>query len=422
MTQPRSEPCYFVKVAPEGKPSERVDLSSRVLSFVFEDSEKKADKLVLSVDNWDLSNFDDPIWSKGNILEVAWGYPGDMAPARQVVIQKVTGFQVLHVEGHARSILMNKVARCRTFDNVSRADVVRKIAEENGYGSSQQDIEDTAVTFPTITQARLTDAQLLRRLAHREGFEFYIDFEGLHFHRRRLGQRPVRVLRWYTPPEVGEVISINIENDVTAKPGAVRLSGRDPLAKKDVQAKGSNAETKRDSLAPVVEIVDKESGTTHLEQRNASEDVRPTPEPTSKAAKQQADGQYRRTQHTTVKLAATVVGDPSLLAKTVVELQGIGQRLSGKYYIKDAVHRIDSSGYVTELKTLRDGHGQAGGVQSAGKPNRTSAADHDPNALQPVEVPDPETGKTRIEYRDTRGRTGGIEDQKAGVSRPARSG
>jgi phage protein D len=89
---------------------------------------------VLSVDNWDLANFDDPVWKKGNLLEVSWGYPGDMAPTRQVVIQKVTGFQTLAIEGHATSVLMNKVARCRTFENVSRADVVRKIAHEHGFG------------------------------------------------------------------------------------------------------------------------------------------------------------------------------------------------------------------------------------------------------------------------------------------------
>jgi len=86
--QQRTDPQFSVTVVPEGSTEERVDLSERVLSFVFEDSEKKADKLVLTVDNWDLKNFDDPVWKKGNILEVSWGYPGDMAPTREVVIQK----------------------------------------------------------------------------------------------------------------------------------------------------------------------------------------------------------------------------------------------------------------------------------------------------------------------------------------------
>jgi phage protein D len=403
--RPRTEPVFYVKVVPEGGGDERVDLSERVLSFTFEDSEKKADKLVLTVDNWDLANFDDPVWKKGNILEVSWGYPGEMAPARECVIQKVTGFQQLSVEAHAKSVLMNKLARCRTFENKKRSDVAREVAEENGYGGQLQDIEDSGEVLPLITQARMTDAQFLRQLATREGFEFYVDFDGLHFHQRRLGQRPVRVFRWYTAPEVGEVIAINIENDVTAKPGAVRVRGRDPLTRRDIDERGSNATTTRDSLAPVIEIVDPETGSTRLERRNISEEVRPSAEASAGTARREADARYRRSQQTTVELTATVLGDPSVLAKTVVEFQGISQRLSGKYFVKEAKHKIDSSGYTVELKCLRDGTSEVGGAPSAGRPNRGSAADADPNALRPVEVVDPETGATRIEYRDARGRS-----------------
>lgn len=400
--RPRTEPVFYVKVAPEGGGTERVDLSEKVLSFQFDDSDRKADKLVLTVDNWDLSNFDDPVWRKGNILEVAWGYPGQMAPARKVVIQKVTGFQTLSIEGHAKSVLMNRVARCRVFENKSRSEVAAEIAKENGYGASLQDIEDTGDPLPVITQARLTDAQFLRRLASREGFEFYVDYEGFHFHQRRLGQKPVRALRWYTAPEVGEVLSINIENDVTAKPGAVRVKGRNPMTRKDIDEQGSNASTKRDSLADVIEIVDPETGATHHARRTASSEVRPSPDASSAAAKRRADAQYRRAQHTTVKLSATVLGDPGLAAKTVVEFQGLGQRLSGKYYVKEATHKIDGSGYTVELKCLRDGTGAHGGAPSKGKPNQGKAADADAGKLREVEVVDPETGSTRIEYRPGR--------------------
>ena len=151
--QPRTDPIIFVTVLPEGAAARRVELS-----LVYEDSESKADKLVLSVDNWDLRNFDDPVWKKGNLLEVSWGYPGDMAPTRQVLIQKVTGFQTLAIEAHGSATLMNKISRCRTFENLSRAEVVRKIAQENGYGPSRQDVEDTGHVLPVITQARFHPA------------------------------------------------------------------------------------------------------------------------------------------------------------------------------------------------------------------------------------------------------------------------
>lgn len=404
IVQARTDPVIFVTVVPEGQTARRVDLSEKVLSLVYEDSEDQADKLVLSVDNWDLRNFDDLTWKKGNVLEVSWGYPGDMAPMRRVVIQKVTGAQVLAIEAHSTAVLMNKVARCRTFENLRRSDVVRKIAQENGYGPTRQDIEDTQHVLPIVTQARLTDAQLIRRLATHEGFEFYVDVDGLHFHKRRLGQRPCRVLRWFTPPEVGEILTFNVDNDVTAKPGAISVRGRDPITKSDIHERGSNVATQRDSLAPVIEIVDPETGATRLERRNISEDIRSTAQPTSATAKREADARYRQTQHLTVELSATVIGDPALLAKTVVEIQGISQRLSGKYYLREAKHKVDAS-FTIELKCLRDGHSELGGPPSKGKPNGGSAADNDPDALRPVEVVDPETGRTHIEYRPSHGRS-----------------
>ena len=99
-----------------------------------------------------------------------------------------------------------------------------------------------------------------------------------------------------------------------------------------------------------------------------------------------------------------MVGDPDLLAKSVIEIQGISQRLSGKYFVKEARHRIDASGYTVTLRCLRDGHSETG-VQSKGRPNDTKAADADPGALQQVETVDPETGGTSVTYRDSRGRS-----------------
>ena len=153
----------------------------------------------------------------------------------------------------------------------------------------------------------------------------------------------------------------------------------------------------------VIELVDPETGSTRLAKRNVSEEVRPSADASSGTAKRQADAQFRRAQHTTVELTATVLGDPSLLAKTVVEFQGLGQRLSGKYYVQEAKHKIDSSGYTVEIKCLRDGTSERGGAPSKGKPNKGTTADGD--KLREVEVVDPETGSTRIEYRDARGRS-----------------
>ena len=169
-------------------------MTDSVLSFKYTDKERAADVLKLTVDNSDLTQFDDPVWRKGGKLRVQWGYPGGMSPERTVVITSVKGFRELQIEANALSVVMNRVVKCRTFDNTTISQVVRDIATENGFGPDQQIIDEFDEVQEVITQARLTDAQFLRRWASRVGAEFWVDFDGLHFHERRMGEPPVRVI------------------------------------------------------------------------------------------------------------------------------------------------------------------------------------------------------------------------------------
>ena len=381
---------------------ERLDLTDQVTSFSFEDNERKLDKLVLSVDNFDLRNFDDPVWRKGGLLEFSFGYPGNLSPPRQAIIKKVTGFQTLNIEAHGRAALMDRVPQFRTFENMSRAAVIRSIAQENGFTDDTIDIDETSVVFPTITQARLTDAKFIKKLALREHFEFYVDANGFHWHQRRLDQRPLRTLTYYHDPGRGDILGINVENDVTARPGKIRLRGRDPLKKKDIDATGSNDDA-RPTLAPVVEVVDPITGQVTRESRSASEETRTTSEENEESAKRQAKGKFRKVQEATVKLTVDMVGDPLIAAKRIVRIEGIGNRLSGPYYTKVVTHKIDSSGYTTNFKSARDGHGGYAAkinAETKGTENKKKSAKQ--GQVEAVEVVDPITGQTSTQYHESK--------------------
>lgn len=376
-----TEPIAFVSVLPDGANAARLDLSDRIVGFEYVDAEHAADKLKLTIDNNDLSNFDDPIWRKGNLVDVTWGYPEAMAPTRRCQIRKVTGFQTLTVEAHGLEVLLNTVARCRTFENMSRSDVVKQIAIDNGYGTDDvQHIEDTEVVYPTIVQARLTDAQFIRRLAHREGFEWYIDFDGFHFRQRDMAQRPVRVIEW-GGPEVLQAPSV--ENDVTGKPGSVRVASRNPLERRTIEYNASHlSETKRGVLGDVVEVpsffenvatLEKEISTGSAavataavtEARSyliasqktvAHQEIMTAASLLEAAVQRFAAGRFRRAQHVAVKMTLPIVGDPNLLAKSVIELRNFGKRLSQRYYVKEVTHAV-KDGYKCTLKLISDGSG-----------------------------------------------------------------
>ena len=127
-----------VGLLPDEKAREAVPagLDGRVLSLVYEDTESKADKLTLELDNRDLSLFEREDLLGGALLEVSWGYRGAMAPPRRVVVQKTKGFEVLILEAHAVSVLMHRQERTRRFEHQSASDVALLIAREHGFAGA----------------------------------------------------------------------------------------------------------------------------------------------------------------------------------------------------------------------------------------------------------------------------------------------
>jgi len=397
---------------------EPLDLGDRIIGFTFEDAERKADKMSLQLDNFDLSLLDRDDLLGGATLEVSWGYPGNMAVPRRVVVKKLKGFTALTVEGQATSVLMNREAKTRSWADVTRAEVARQIAEEHGYEGQLVNVEDTKEVFDVINQAGETDARFLRRLAAREEFEFYVDDGGFHFHERRQEAPPTHVFTWYSDPGRGDVLSVNVESDLVKRAGRVTVRGRDPIRRAIIESSTSNDTADRSTLGEVVEVVDPETGETSLETRNATASVQATSASTEGRARRESAARFRRAERATVKLAMRVVGDPTLHAKSIVEVRGISGLLSGKYYVTEVKHVVSSSGYTCDLKLTRDGQGRRArrlAREQRGERN-TSRARTDGQMTQ-VEVVDPETGETRVEYRRD-GRPIGAEDPEAGMSVP----
>ncbi len=402
----RDAPIVYLKLVREGaaEPT-RLDETARVLSFSCEDTESGADKIAFTLDNYDLRHFDEPILRQGDIIEVSWGYHGRMSTSRECVVQKITGGTVLKVEAHGKAMLMYKDTQTRAFRGMKRSDVARQIAEENGYGVYLQDIDDTKEVITQINQAGMTDATLLASMARLEGFRFYVDQHGFHFHARRVGQAPTRRFTWFIDTNGDMLAFPNVETDITAKPGSVTLKGRDPLKKTDIEARADNDSTKgRPVLAPVIKLVDNRTGERTLQRNVSAEISAPTTQTTHAAAERHAKGIYKNSQLTAVKLSFPAVGDPRTDAKTVIELANIGALISGNYFITSVTHKVLPAPYTMEIKARRDGTNGIGGdgeaatkgKQNDGKPPTEGTGDD----LEPVRVKDPRTGASRLEYRE----------------------
>lgn len=419
MAEDRSRPGVRITLldherAASGTP---LDLSGRILSFTYEDAEKKADQVSIQLDNFDLTLFDRAELAGGAALEVTWGYPGNMAPPRRVVLKKLKGFQTLTLEGQATSILLNREAKTRSWTHKTRADVVKELAAEHGYEGSFLDVEATGQVVDTINQISETDARFLRRLAAREEFEFFIDDGGFHWRARNQASAPTHVLTWFSDPGRGDILSVSVESDLQRRVGRVEVRGRDPLAKTTLSSRSSSATVQRATLSSVLEVVDRETGETSLQERNATSSVHPTSSGNSAAASRESSARFRKAERESVKLALQIVGDPAMRAKRVVEVRGISSLLSGKYYVTNAKHVVSATGYIVDLKLTSDGTGARRGAGAAARGQtqggeRNRAVQPASGALTELERFDAETGRSVVEYRRN-GQLVGVEDPEA---------
>lgn len=432
----RDNPIVLIKVgAPGGNDKQRVELNSpatdaqgaqHFLSLQFTDEETKKDKLELVVDNFFLTQIDSPLWKKGNKIEARWGYVGLLTPLRTFTITKVTGSIKLKVEAEAEDIQLDREEKTRVFENQKVSDVARQLAEEAGFGQSAvQFIEDTEIVREQISQLGETDYVFLKRLALQQLWDFYIDFDGWHFHPRRTDQKPLRRFIYYADPGQGDIIGPPEFGDMAkAKPAKIVLRGRDPITKEDFEVVGDNTTAGgRTALGQVMENPGPDDAAAAGDanaKENATVQVYHTTAKTREEALRKAIALYRRVQLNAVPLELPVVGDPRMIAKSTVLVENIGPTTSGLYYVKRVVHAVSGSTFTLKLSLTSDGKaaftssaydklpGQGQGVRPKAKINKVDPADKPGTAasdkLTPETVFNPLTGKDEIRYRDASGR------------------
>ena len=418
---PREAPVIEVIVVQPGKAGQRLDQSHKISSLTYEDEEKKANKLTLQVDNWDLAHFDNPLFVEGNILLVRWGYVGRMCPQRECVIKKTTGSVVLSVEAFSRSTLMNQQRRSRIFATCTRSEVVRVIAQENGYSEDRQHIEDTEVVHEHIAQARMSDAQFIRHLANKEKFEFFVDHTGFHFHARQVAQKLVREYVYYLDPGQGDIIDFGVENDIFAKPKAaaatVTAAGVDPKTGKPIGATATAADGQAQKITDQIKLIDPASGLSSfgalgdmlnnkavkeqldgvlknvkadidkqaqkiqedtnklMAEVNASVETQGTTASDPKQAAREAKSTFRHGIQQGAKLNYRTVGDPDVQAKTVVKVTFPAKAISGRYYVQSLKDELTPGSYVQSFKCIRESNMPSGakGAKNAGQGNNQGA-------------------------------------------------
>lgn len=290
---------------------------------------------------------DDQRFKEGNTVEIDMGYRDNM---QNLFKGEITGLEpdfpnqeppTLTVRGYDRRHRLMGRCKTRTFLNMKDSDIASQVA---GDWSLAPEVDDTRVTLDYVLQHNQTDFEFLQERAQRIGYEMVVIDKTLHFRERRnQGSAEVILKR-----EV-ELLEFSARLTTVGQVEEVLVQGWNPKNKEEVVAR-SGAGDEQDMGGAT-------SGPAKAQQAfgNTGGTTVNIPVLSQAEADQLASGTFKEMALHYIEGHGVCIGRPDLRAGRLVEIEGLGQRFSGRYYVTSAEHTFrPRSGYRTNFIVRRN--------------------------------------------------------------------
>ena len=244
------------------------------------------------------------------------------------------GPAVMVVRGYDKIHRLHRGRQTRSFLDTTDADIVSKIAGEVGL-SAQTDA--TSVQHKYVLQNNQTNMEFLQERAARHGYQLFVEAEKLYFVKGEATQGDGPVLK-----RSENLISFQPCLSAARQADKVEVRGWEPTGKREIVASATpgpaphqagvsqagGAMTQSAFGAATTIIVDRPVATVDEAQAIA------------RAEAEAISAQFLRAE-------GTCLGDPRLRAGRTVQIEGVGARFSGKYYLTTVVHNVKMGGAYT---------------------------------------------------------------------------
>lgn len=256
------------------------------------------------------------------------------------------GVPTLSVQGQSLYNKLHRNKRVKPFATKRDGDIVREIAEACGLEAK---VDETNIEYPTASYVGASFYKILQDRAERLDYEVAVKERTLYFQKPRykVDQSPKLRLVW------GEnLLGFNARLKTTNMP--TRINARGTVSG---QGGGTEAITATTNASESPAYLAVQSGPQRVltcwgESFELLSDHRIT---TQEEARTMTRAKLERAALDYNQGNGTAIGDPKLVSRQVVEIDMIGKRLSGNYYVTSTTHTIDASGYRTTFQVKRDG-------------------------------------------------------------------
>ncbi len=290
---------------------------------------------------------DQQLLAVGNAVEVKLGYAGALAT---LIIGEITGLEPefifnrlpsLVVRGYDRRHRLQRGHKTRTFVGKKDSDIAAQIAQEARLDAK---IEDSQVEHDYMLQANQTDLEFLQRRARQLQYEVVVEDKTLFF-------RPVKNAE-------SEILTLTFEDDLLefyprlssmGQVSEVAVRSWNPKDKKEIIGRASTGDevSKMGGQNSGANLAESVFGATTLM-------VSDHPVMNQAEADQLAKARFNRDVLALITGDGVCRGRTDLRAGKVIQIDGIGKRFSGRYYVTAASHRYGPRGYYTHFTVRRN--------------------------------------------------------------------
>lgn len=288
----------------------------------------------------------------GTPLEIHMGYGDGMSVIKMFsgVITEVTtnfpesGSPELAISGYDHGFPLTLGKNMRSWAKRRDSDAAHEIAS---YNNLPDEIDVTKDEHPQIEQKQESDWEFLKKIADRNHYELYVDEERtLHFAKPQDTSTAVVTL-----PYGAGLLSFKPEANLAGQIAKVEVYGWDRNRKEQIvgvaragEESGLTGKSAGQRLATFVRDPSKQP-TLRLRQ----------PVFTQAEANERAKAALDERAKQFLTGDAESIGLPDVRPDMNVELTELGKPFSKTYYVQQATHKVDASGYRTRFKVKETG-------------------------------------------------------------------
>lgn len=307
---------------------------------------------VLELLNWDDTEHtvvwsDKTLFDPGNEVQISLGYQEKIAPVMTgniVSLEPIfqNGSATLVVRGYDLRYKLLRGKKTRSFADSTDGKIVDTIAKE---AQVSVKLTDPGVKLPYVMQHNQTDLAFIHERARRIGYEVYVSDNTLQF-------QPVQLKN-----EAGITLTLGVDMlnmfprlTAVSQPSEVTVQGWDVTKKEAILAKAAVG----DELST---MKGKSSGPSTANKSIGKSTFPFVNQPVFSLAEAEkmALGKFNKAALAYIEGEGVCYGRPDLKVGTVVNLEGMGERFSGQYYITSVKHIWrNKSGYRTRFTYKRN--------------------------------------------------------------------